>query len=58
MRTDLYAKIGAIIHDDGGVICPMFNDFIDAHSDALAGWSIDPNQELMGGHIASKTWMA
>ncbi len=58
VRTDLYAKIGAIIHDDGGVICPMFNDFIDAHSDALAGWSIDPNQELMGGHIASKTWMA
>ncbi len=57
-RTDLYAKIGAIVHDDGGLICPMFNDFVDAHSDAIAGWSNDPNYELMGGYIASKTWMA
>ena len=57
-RTELYAKIGAIVHDDGGVICPMFNDFIDASSDTIAGFIKDPNYEQMGGWASAKTWFA
>ncbi|MDZ4096562.1 MAG: ABC transporter substrate-binding protein [Paracoccaceae bacterium] len=57
-RTELYARIGALIHDDGGLICPMFNDFIDATSDSIAGYLKDPNYELMGGYAAAKTWFA
>jgi len=57
-RTDIYAQIATIIHDDGGVICPMFNDFIDAHTDVIAGFEKDPNYEMMGGWASAKTWMA
>ncbi|MDT8854072.1 ABC transporter substrate-binding protein [Paracoccaceae bacterium Fryx2] len=57
-RKALYGKIAAIVHEDGGTICPMFNDFIDAHSDGIAGWIEDANYEMMGGYASSKTWMA
>ena len=57
-RKDLYHQIGLIVHDDGGVICPMFNDFIDAQSDKLMGWVEDPNGELMAGYLSQKTWFA
>ncbi|MGB8812396.1 MAG: peptide ABC transporter substrate-binding protein, partial [Paracoccaceae bacterium] len=57
-RTELYLQIGTIIHDDGGVIVPMFNDFIDANTDAIAGYQKDANYEMMGGWASAKTWMA
>ena len=57
-RTALYAQIGAIVHDDGGTICPMFNDFIDAISDTVAGYENDPNYDQMGGYASAKTWFA
>jgi peptide/nickel transport system substrate-binding protein len=57
-RAGLYAQVAEIIHDDGGVICPMFNDFVEAVSDKVAGWSADPNHEMMNGQAVSKTWFA
>lgn len=57
-RKELYGKIGRIVNEDGGVICPMFNDFIDATSDTVMGYELDPNYELMGGYAAAKTWFA
>ncbi|EEW26106.1 ABC transporter substrate-binding protein [Rhodobacter ferrooxidans] len=57
-RKELYSKVAHILNDDGGVICPMFNDFIDAHTDQVTGWEGDPNYEMMGGFASSKTWFA
>jgi peptide/nickel transport system substrate-binding protein len=57
-RTDLYKKIAEVVNDDGGTICPMFNDFIDAKSDKIAGYEKDPNFEAMGGWASAKTWFA
>jgi peptide/nickel transport system substrate-binding protein len=57
-RTELYAQISGIIHDDGGVIVPMFNDFIDAISDKVAGYENDPNYDQMGGNVSARTWFA
>ena len=57
-RTELYQQIAAIVHDDGGLICPMFNDFIDARSDKVTGFLPDPNFEAMGGWASAKTWFA
>ena len=37
-RTQIYADMGTILRDEGGLICPMFNDFIDATSDRITGW--------------------
>jgi peptide/nickel transport system substrate-binding protein len=57
-RKGMYAEMARILHDDGGLICPMFNDFIDAHGPGIQGWVSDPNGELMGGLAATKCWMA
>ncbi len=57
-RKELYGQIARILWDEGGVIVPMFNDFIDAYSDAVAGWVEDPNYEMMGGWASQRTWMA
>jgi peptide/nickel transport system substrate-binding protein len=57
-RKEIYGKAARIVWEEGGVICPMFNDFIDAHSDTVAGWIVDANLELMNGFATTKTWFA
>jgi peptide/nickel transport system substrate-binding protein len=57
-RKELYGKVARILWDEGGAIVPMFNDFIDAHGDTVAGWIDDPNLELMNGYASAKTWFA
>ena len=41
----------------GGVIAPMFNDFIDATGPKVDGWVADGNNERMGGYALSKCWV-
>ncbi|MGO4909557.1 ABC transporter substrate-binding protein [Pseudorhodobacter sp. W20_MBD10_FR17] len=57
-RKALYSKMAHIINDDGGVICPMFNDFVEAHAESVVGWEHNPNQEMMDGFVSHKTWLA
>lgn len=57
-RKELYSKIAKILWEEGGVICPMFNDWVEAHSEAIAGWLPNGEQEMMNGLATSKTWMA
>ena len=47
-----------MVRDEGGLICPMFNDFVDATSDKLAGYEVDPNAELMNGYAPSRVWFS
>jgi len=56
-RKEMYREMNLILHEEGGVIVPMFNDFIDAHSNRVAGWVKDGNQEMMGGYALSKCWL-
>ena len=57
-RKEIYSQLAHKLNEDGGAIIPMFNDFVDAHGEAVAGWENDPNYEVMGGFASSKTWMA
>jgi peptide/nickel transport system substrate-binding protein len=57
-RKQLYRDAGVMLRDEGGVIVPMFNDYIDATNDKVGGWVDDPNGELMGGHALTKCWVA
>jgi len=57
-RTQLYREMGLMVRDEGGLICPMFNDYIDAQTDAVAGWVDNPNGEMMNGFAAVECWMA
>ncbi|WP_050528329.1 ABC transporter substrate-binding protein [Pseudorhodobacter aquimaris] len=57
-RVEIYAKLSQMVHDDGGLICPMFNDFIEAVSDKVQGWEVNGMQEAMNGLAPHKTWLA
>lgn len=57
-RKDIYSKMAHILWEEGGVIVPMFNDFIDAYADPVTGWIDDTNFEMMGGWASQKTWFA
>ncbi|TLP65601.1 ABC transporter substrate-binding protein [Parasedimentitalea maritima] len=55
-RKDVYGQMGRLLNEEGGLINPMFNQFIDGVSAKVAGWEANPNAEMMDGFIASKTW--
>ncbi len=57
-RKELYSKMGRMIRDEGGLICPMFNDFITGVSDKVQGWVDDPTGETMSGRWSSMLWLA
>ncbi|MDB9857353.1 ABC transporter substrate-binding protein [Amylibacter sp.] len=57
-RKALYSEMANILRDTGGLICPMFNDFVDAVSDKIAGYEPDPNNELVNGFAMTRTWLA
>lgn len=57
-RTQMYARMGSLLRDEGGLICPMFNDFIDAHGDKVAGWVEGVNGfALMNSYAPMRMWV-
>ncbi|MDN5788981.1 ABC transporter substrate-binding protein [Pseudorhodobacter sp.] len=57
-RKQIYSEMSMMVRDEGGLILPMFNDFLDAHSDKIAGWVSDPTGDMMNSQAAVKCWMA
>ncbi len=56
-RKALYSEMGMMVRDEGGLICPMFNDFVEGVSDKVQGWVADPTGELMSGTATHKCWL-
>ena len=57
-RKAIYSEMGHMVRDDGGLICPMFNDFIDASSDRVAGWvSGVPGFDFMNNSAPLRMWV-
>ena len=57
-RKALYHDAAMLVRDTGGAIVPMFNDFISAYNDKVAGWSDNANQDMMNGLAGVLTWQA
>lgn len=57
-RKEIYSKMGSMVRDEGGLILPMFNDFIDAVSNKVQGFEGDPNGPMMNWYAPHKTWKA
>ncbi|WP_299144429.1 ABC transporter substrate-binding protein [uncultured Tateyamaria sp.] len=57
-RKEIYSKMGRMLNEEGGLIVPMFNDFVDAVSTKVQGWSSDPNGPQMNWYAFKKTWKA
>lgn len=57
-RTQMYADMSTIVSNEGGLICPMFNDFVDATSDKVAGWNESAGFSMMNLYAPAKMWVA
>jgi peptide/nickel transport system substrate-binding protein len=57
-RTQLYHDMAVLVRDEGGLILPMFNDFIDARTDQVMGWVPDPNSEMSNLAAPIRVWLA
>ena len=57
-RKEIYSQMGRMLREEGGLILPMFNDFIDAVSNEVQGFEGDPNGPQMGWYAFKRTWKA
>ncbi len=57
-RKETYSMMGRMLRDQGGLILPMFNDFVDAVSNDVQGWADDPNGPQMNWYAFKRTWKA
>ena len=57
-RKGIYSEMAHIMRDEGGLICPMFNDYVDGLSDKVQGWEKDGTGERMGGRASQVCWLA
>ena len=57
-RKDIYSQMGRMLREEGGLILPMFNDFVDAVSNDVQGFEGDPNGPQMNWYAFKKTWKA
>ncbi|PBB41250.1 peptide ABC transporter substrate-binding protein [Mesorhizobium sp. WSM3866] len=55
-RKNLYREMAIIVRDEGGVIVPMFNQFIDAISDKVGGY-VGEIDHLMNSTALAKCWL-
>ena len=56
-RKQMYRDMGVMMNETGGLICPMFNDWLEAISDKVEGWEADANQTMMNGLAGAKCWL-
>ena len=57
-RGEMYAEMQNILHDDGGIMVLMFNDFVTAHSKKLAHGDLNSNYDHDGGYMYRRWWFA
>ncbi|MER9580737.1 ABC transporter substrate-binding protein [Mesorhizobium sp. M0276] len=57
-RKGMYRDMATILQNEGGLIAPMFNDYIDATGPGVEGWVEDPNYEMSGGYALQRCWLA
>ncbi|MND03047.1 hypothetical protein D3C83_226810 [compost metagenome] len=54
----MYAEMQQLVHDDGGQVVLVFNNFVEAHSTKLAYSKVASNWEADGLKIAERWWFA
>jgi peptide/nickel transport system substrate-binding protein len=56
-RKGIYSQMANILRDEGGLILPMFNDWVEGRRAEVGGWLVDPQGSLMNGSALSKCWL-
>jgi peptide/nickel transport system substrate-binding protein len=57
-RKEIYSQMGRQLNEEGAVILPMFNDFVDATLNDVHGYIDDANGSLMNYYAFKHTWKA
>ncbi len=57
-RAAMYAEMQQILHDDGGIIVLMFNDWVDVSSKKVEHGKLNSNYDDDGGYIFYRWWFA
>ena len=56
-RKGIYSEMAHILRDEGGLILPMFNDWVEGRRAEVGGWIADPQGTLMNGTALNKCWI-
>lgn len=56
-RRQMYRDAALLVRDEGGAIIPAFNDWIDAVSEDVAGFTPYPSGEMMSGLAPVSCWL-
>lgn len=56
-RTQMYADMQVLIHNEGGIGIPMFTSSLDGHNKKLKGLSQIPIGGMMGNSFAEHVWL-
>jgi peptide/nickel transport system substrate-binding protein len=56
-RKGMYSEMAHILRDEGGLIAPMFNDWVEGRRAEVGGWTPTPYGTLMNGLALSKCWL-
>ena len=54
----MYAEMQQLLHDDGGLIVIMFNNYVSAYSNLVAHGAVATNLEVDGMKLAQRWWFA
>ncbi|KAB0682526.1 ABC transporter substrate-binding protein [Aureimonas leprariae] len=56
-RREMYRTMAMMVRDDGGVILPMFNDFVNAARKNVKGYVHDIGNDMSNGYVANRVWL-
>jgi len=56
-RKDMYREMAMMVRDEGGLILPMFNDFVNAASKKVKGYVHDIGNDMSNGYVATRVWL-
>ncbi|MCO6184691.1 ABC transporter substrate-binding protein [Rhizobium sp. L1K21] len=55
-RKELYKVMALMVRDEGGLILPVFNDYIMASTKQIKGFVDDIGNDLSNGYVGSRVW--
>ena len=56
-RKAEYSQMASLVRDTGGLILPMFNDFVEGRRAEVGGWIPNPAGSLMNGKVLTLCWL-
>ncbi len=56
-RKGMYSEMAHIVRDTGGLILPMFNDWVEGRRAEVGGWVANPAGTLMNGKALTQCWL-